>query len=158
MNGAFLHIATNHIPVIAIPFSFVLLLIGIIRKSRELIKVSYVALVVIALITVFVFKTGGPAAGVVHSYPGVQRSDIHEHAEAAEFGFWATAAVGVLSLIGLFLSAESGAASAVAVITLLGALFTSVVMARVAHLGGLIRHPEIRSEATPPAAAPATQK
>ena len=151
MNGAYWHIATNHIPVIAMPFIFFLLLGGLLRKSLDLIKASYVAAIVVALITIFVWKTGGPAAHVIKDLPGIQRSDIHEHAEAADFGFWAAEILGALSLIGLWLSRKGNSSTRWSYLVLLVALWASTVLARVAHLGGLIRHSEIRSA---PATAP----
>ena len=144
MNGAYWHIATNHIPVIAMPFIFFLLLGGLLRKSQDLIKASYVAAIVVALMTIFVWKTGGPAARVVKELPGIQRADIHDHAEAADFGFWAAEIVGALALIGLWRGRRGTLTSRWGYFVLLAALWASTVEARVAHLGGLIRHSEIR--------------
>jgi len=153
MNGAYLHIATNHIPVIALPFAALLLLAGLARGSRDLIRASFAALVVIALITIFVYKTGGPAARVVHGWPGVQRSDIHAHAEAAEDAFVAAEVVGALALLGLWLTRGGRSAKGLTAFIFAAALITSGWLAWVAHLGGLIRHPEIRPGAEPPATA-----
>src|SRR5581483_355647 len=137
MNGAYWHIATNHVPVIAMPFIFFLLLAGAIRKSEDLIKASYVAAIVVALITIFVWKTGGPAARIVHSYPDVQRSDIKEHAEAADFGFWSSEIVGALAIVGLWLARGGRRSTRWPYFVLVVALWSSTVLARVAHLGGL---------------------
>lgn len=153
MNGAYWHIATNHIPVIAMPFIFILLLCGVLRKSQDVIKASYVAAIVVALITIFVWKTGGAAAHVVKDLPGIQRANIHEHAAAADFGFWAAEIVGVLALIGLWLGRRGNFSSRWGYLVLIVALWASTVEARVAHLGGLIRHSEIRAAPATPASA-----
>lgn len=150
MNGAYWHLATNHIPVIAIPFIFFLLLGGLLRKSQDLIKASYVAAIVTAFITIFVWKTGGAAAHVLQGIPGIERADIHEHAEAADFGFWAAEIVGALALIGLWRGRGGLLSSRWGYFVLVVVLWASTVEARVAHLGGLIRHPEIHA---PPTAA-----
>ena len=144
MNGAYWHIATNHVPVIAMPFIFVLLLGGVLRKSQDLIKASYWAAIVVALITIFAWKTGGPAAHVLKNYPEIQRADIHEHAKAADFGLWSGEIVGALAIIGLWLSRAENRSSRWPYVVLVVALWSSTVLARVAHLGGLIRHPEMR--------------
>lgn len=154
MNGAYWHIATNHIPVIAMPFIFFLLLGGALRKSPDIIKAAYLASIVVALITIFVWETGGPAAHVLKAYPEVQRADIHEHAEAADFGLWSCEIVGALALVGLWLGRGENRQSRWPWLVLIVALWSSTVLARVAHLGGLIRHSEIRSTPAAKAAAP----
>ena len=153
MNGAYWHIATNHIPVIAMPFIFVLLLGGLLRQSQDLIKASYVAAIVVALITIFVWKTGGPAAGVIRGLPEIQRADIHEHALAAGFGLWAAEIVGALALIGLWIGRGGNLSSRWGYFVLVVALWASTVEVRVAHLGGLIRHSEIRAAPAAPSSA-----
>jgi hypothetical protein len=147
MNGAYWHIATNHIPVVAMPFIFFLLLGGVLRKSRDLVKAAYLASIVVALITIFVWKTGGPAAHVLKNYPEVQRADIHEHAQAADFGLWSCEIVGVLALIGLWLGRGENPSTRWPYVVLVFALWSSTVLARVAHLGGLVRHSEIHAGA-----------
>jgi hypothetical protein len=144
MNGAYWHIATNHIPVIAIPFIFFLLLGGVLRNSRDIIKAAYVASVVVALITIFVWKTGGPAARVLKGNPAVARADIREHSKAADFGLWSCEIVGALALIGLWLERKENRSRRWPVGVLVVALWSSSVLLRVAHLGGLVRHSEIR--------------
>jgi hypothetical protein len=150
MNGPFLHLAINHIPVIGVPFAFVLLAAGLMRKSRDLTQAGFVVLILIGLGAYPVVKTGGMAARVVHDLPGVTHEMIHEHAEAADFGFWGAVGLGVLSLIGFWVTAKSQAIpKALVGVALVGALWLSTVMARVAHLGGLIRHPEITKNFVP---------
>ena len=153
MNGAYWHIATNHIPVIAMPFIFFLLLGGLLRKSQDLIQASYVAAIVVALITIFVWKTGGPAARIIRGLPEIQRADIHEHAQAADFGLWAAEIVGALALVGLWIGRSGNHSSRWGVFILIVALWASTVEARVAHLGGLIRHSEIRATPAVPSSA-----
>lgn len=161
MNGAYWHIATNHVPVIAMPFIFFLLLGGVLRKSQDLIKAAYLASIVVALITVFVWKTGGPAAHALRPYPVVEGPDIHTHAEAADFGLWSSEIVGALSLIGWWLARGDRRSTRWPWLVLVAALWSSTVLARVAHLGGLIRHPEIKSaqatQASPASSTPAPQ-
>jgi hypothetical protein len=153
MNGAYWHIATNHVPVVAMPFIFFLLLAGAVRKSRELTKAAYWASIVVAIVTVFVWKTGGPAAHALKEYPEIQRADIHEHAQAADFGLWSCEIVGALSIIGLWLGRGENRSVRWPYVVLVVALWSSTVLARVAHLGGLIRHPEIRGAPTSAVAA-----
>jgi hypothetical protein len=155
MNGAYQHLLLNHVPVIGFPICFLLLAAGAVRKSRDLVNAGLLGLVLFAIVATLALKTGGPAAGVLFHYPNVtlSRPAVHEHAEAGEKCTYLAWALGVLGLLGLVLAKKSGEAPKILVLLLiLGTLAVSVGYGRVAHLGGLIRHPEI--EATP-AAAPA---
>jgi hypothetical protein len=137
------------------PGCALLLLAGLLRRSRDLVQAGFAALVLTALITVPVFRTGGPAARVVRELPGVVRAQIGEHDEAADFGLWSAELLGALGLVGLWLARRpSGAPGGFTVVVLLAAVWSSTVFGRVAHLGGLIRHPEISStEVSPPSAS-----
>jgi hypothetical protein len=153
MNGAYVHLAVNHIPVVGVPIAFLILLSGMTRKSRDLIQAGFALLVLLALVTVVAFKSGGPAAHTIKDVPGIERSDIHEHAEAADYAFWGNLGLGAFALFGLWLSRRpEGSPMGLTALVLLGSLFMSVVFARVAHLGGIIRHAEIESGYKPPAA------
>lgn len=105
-------------------------------------------MVFVALVTIPAFKSGGPAAFAVRGFPGIVRSTIHEHAEAADKGFWALEILGALALAGLlFFRRMGGVPMIFASLMLVASLLISGWMFRVAHLGGLIRHPEIGSGA-----------
>jgi hypothetical protein len=153
MNGAYLHLAINHLPVVAVPFAFFLFLVGLMRKSRDLVQAGFVTMILMGLGAYPVVKTGGMAAHVLRGVPEIVQATIHEHAEAADFGFWGCVILGVISLIGFWRSAKAQQISkAWTWIALVGTLWLSTVMARVAHLGGLIRHPEIAQNFAPPQA------
>jgi hypothetical protein len=153
MNGAFLHLAVNHIPVVGLPVCFLLLLVGLIRKSRDLVGAAFVGLILVTLFTMAAFKTGGPAARLVRNLPGIEGPDIRMHAQAAHIGYRGAATLGILGIIGLWLLARRpDIPTGLSVLVLLGALVASGWMAYVAHLGGEIRHPEIEESAPPPPA------
>jgi hypothetical protein len=155
MNPAFLHEATNHIPVVGTPLAAALLALGLFRRSRELVRVSFAAFLVIAAIAIVVDLSGDPAARIVRVYPEISRTDIHAHEEAADYGFALAEITGALALIGLWLTRKETQSLNAGWCVLAAALLTTATLLRVAHLGGLIRHPEIRSGAkAPPAAVP----
>src|SRR5258708_1032650 len=58
MNGAPFHLLLNHIPVVGIPCSLLLLLVAIGRKSEELKQVSLCCFVLFALIAIPAYLTG----------------------------------------------------------------------------------------------------
>ena len=61
MNGAYLHLVTNHVPVIGFPIVFLLLTAGAIRKSRDLVNAGLVGLVLLGIVTTVAWRSGGPA-------------------------------------------------------------------------------------------------
>jgi hypothetical protein len=150
MNGPQLHLALNHLPVVGVPACFLLLAAAFARKSRDLAGAGFAGLVLVALIMIAAFKTGGPAARVVRNLPGIAPGSIHEHAEAADWGLWTMQVLGAVGIAGLWFESRAGKEPGrLAAAALMGALFVSTVMVRIAHLGGLIRHPEISSDFKP---------
>ena len=157
MNGAQTHLAFNHLPVIGMPLAALLLAFAMRRKSRELLAASFAAMVLISLGTFVAFKAGGPAAHLIINIPGISRAQIHAHAEAGETLMSGTAVVGGLAVAGLWLlRAGATPPAAISALVLAGAVLVSAWSGWTAHLGGLIRHPEIEASfvAPPPPAAP----
>lgn len=147
MNGAQAHLLFNHIPIIGLPFTFFLLLTGVLRKNNDLIQTAYAFLIAIALLTIPALRTGGPAAHSVRDVPGIERVRIHDHEEAAEGATWGAEILGAMGLIGLILIKKKGSAPKIyTLITLVFTLAVSFGFAKAGHLGGLIRHPEIESD------------
>jgi hypothetical protein len=152
MNGAFVHLAVNHVPVVGVPIGVLLLLAGLARKSRDLVQAGFAVMALMALVTIVAFKSGGPAARVVRNIPGITRGDIHAHAEAADNVFVAMEILGAAALLALGLSTRpNGSPKLLTALIVLGSLFVSCWFSWVAHLGGLIRHPEVASGFQPPA-------
>ncbi len=147
MNGAYVHLLFNHVPVIGIPLVALLLLAGILRKSPEILRAAFAGFFLVAVLTIPAYKSGGPAARLVRDLPEVSMHNIQEHAEDATWGFRAVMLLGGMGIVGFRLAKKPGAVSRrFVVVTLVTALLVSAWLANVAHLGGLIRHPEIEQE------------
>ena len=146
MNGPFWHLLINHIPVVGLPFVLVLLLLAWSWKSEDLAKVAYGGLVVIALATFLSDQTGDSAAEVASSIPTISAEAIPPHEQAAGQAVISTIILGVLGIAGLVFFRQS---RRWIVICTVGAFLVSLQLARVAHLGGLIRHPEVQFTRTP---------
>jgi len=152
MNGAMLHLVSNHIPVIMPPFLALLFAAAIWRRSKELAAAGYAGLVLTALLTIVAFQSGGPAAHIVRGIEGVERADVRAHSHAADQAFWAMEALGVLAIGGLVaMVKKEDLLPRLNVAALLGSVLLSAWMGWVAHLGGLIRHPEIGPDFVLPA-------
>ena len=49
MNGAFVHLAFNHVPVLGLPFCLLLLFAAVGTKSRDLLRAACAGLVLVAV-------------------------------------------------------------------------------------------------------------
>ncbi|MEK6301713.1 MAG: hypothetical protein AABO41_13465 [Acidobacteriota bacterium] len=149
MNPAHLHIILNHIPVIGIPFCAALLIYGLLRKSDEVKRASLWAFVIIAVLTIPTFLAGQAAEDVVEHLPGVSEQLIENHERAALIGLIATLILGAGSLAALFLSRRfASVARLLTILLLVLSLMSGAWLARIANLGGKIRHTELRGDAT----------
>ena len=149
MNWAHVHIAINHVPVIGIVFGFLLLLYAMMKKTEEVKRISLGIFVIIALIVIPVYLTGGGAEEIVEHLPGVSESAIERHAESAFSTFVMVEVLGLLTLGGLFLYRRpQNLSNWFVLLSLILSILVGGLMARTANLGGQIRHTEIRSKST----------
>lgn len=149
MNEAQLHLLTNHLPVMGSLFTVLLMLWGIVRRSDEVQKTALGAMVLVALSALPAYFTGEPAEHVVEHLPGVSEAHIEEHESMGKFALASAIGLGVVALAGLILSRGKSVSLAAASIALVANLFVAGVMGYTAHLGGQIRHSEIRGEGAP---------
>jgi uncharacterized membrane protein len=118
-----------------------------VRKSEELKKASLGIFVIIALIAIPVYFTGGGAEEVVEHLPGVSESIIERHEDSAFSTFVMVEILGLLTLGGLFLYRRPQTLSNwFVILSLVLSIIIGGLMTRTANLGGQIRHTEIRSK------------
>ncbi len=154
MNNAQLHLLFNHLPVIGAIFTLLLLLWGLFRKSSEIKKVALGTMVLVALSALPAYFTGEPAEEVIEKMPGFEEAYVHEHEEMGSFALYSAIGMGIIALGGLLLSRGKEMRTGVAVVALVVNLFVAGIMGYTAHLGGMIRHPEIRAGTVSPAGEP----
>jgi uncharacterized membrane protein len=146
-NPAHLHLMLNHLPVIGTAFGLGLVGWALLRRSEELKKISLGIFIIVALLAIPAYLTGEPAEELVENLPGVSKTSIEQHEEAAQVAFAGVLIVGVAALGGLlFFRRDKAIPNWLAIIVLVLSLIVFVLMARTANLGGLIRHTEIRPE------------
>lgn len=148
MNGAQLHLLVNHIPEFAGAFGAFLMLGALLWKKPDVARAALVLFVVGGVGAALANVTGEEAEHVVTQYPGVYRTTIHAHEEAAEIAWIAQALVGVAALgaLALYRRRTTLPAGVMAGFTLAGVAMAAW-MGWVSHLGGFVRHPEIRDRA-----------
>lgn len=156
LNGAHLHLMMVHFPIAGI-FLTVLLLLAAWILRNETLKLTGLAFVVLMGFAAWAaHETGEMAAGVVHNMPDIDGRDIHVHAEAAHWALRALGLNAILAAIGLFTAWKKKKLPQWLFITVtILAIWGSTVVARVGYLGGLIHHPETRSDFAAPTPGPA---
>lgn len=154
MEIAYLHLVTNHIPIIGIPVAIVVLLLGIWRKSPEIKAVAFLLFTGIGLLTIMVYFLGQGGEDFIEELPGVSHDTIEEHEEFALPSLIVvliTAAAALFALVrygGLrTLLRRDGAEPAafpgwLTIAVLVLALVSAGMVGWTARLGGAIRHPE----------------
>jgi uncharacterized membrane protein len=145
MNTSQIHLALTHLPVILSLAGMVMLVISLIRKIPVVTKVSYYMLMAAGLAALPVFLSGGGAEETVEHLPGVSEGIIEQHESLARFALAAVLASALVAFFGLIKFSYRPVWKAAQFLTLFFALASTVLMAQTAHLGGQIRHTEIRS-------------
>ena len=147
MSWAHIHLALTHVPVIGLLIVLLLLVVARLRRSADLMRVSYGLLVLLAAATVVVYLTGEPAEELVENLPGFSEALVEQHEEVALIATIGMGVLGLVALVGLirFRAPRIAPAWSDRGVLLL-ALLMGGVMAWTANLGGQIRHSEIRAD------------
>jgi hypothetical protein len=145
VNAAEIHLAVNHLPVLGPPFAAALLAAAMWRRSAELESAGFIALAGVALAAIVVYRSGFGASDVVTDIAGVPSSAIVRHLHAARFLLWASLAAAAVITVPLVRTTRGGGyRRGAAAAGLVLALALSGAGAWTAHLGGEIRHSEVR--------------
>lgn len=144
MNPSQIHLAFTHIPVILSIVGLIMLIVSLIIRNDVVTKTSYCILLFAGLSATPVFFTGEGAEEVAEKLPGVSENIIGKHEVIANLALAATLSGAALSLVGL-LFYKKAFSKALKIIILVVAFVTGGFMFQTAHLGGQIRHTEVRS-------------
>jgi len=151
MNAAHFHLIINHVPVIGTSITLFILLIGIIKKSDDVKKVSVLVLILTALITIPVYLSGEKAqAKIEGNYEDVDESYIEQHEDFAYYSFIAMNITGAVGIIAMFLFRKPKTLpNSFAFLFMLMLIVVASMMGYTGNLGGKIHHPEIREDKMP---------
>ena len=148
MNGAQLHLITVHLPVVGTLAAVALLLLAIARNSESLVRVALGFLVFGALCAAAAYFSGPYAHEVTQDHASLDEHLVEQHALVARAAFFALVILGAISIKIWWDSTRISETKKGARLGLLAAtLAIAWLMAWTAHLGGVIRHPEIREPA-----------
>jgi uncharacterized membrane protein len=150
MNDAHLHLVLNHLPIVGMLFSLIVLMVGLITKNEGTQRTALGLLIFVGILAVLASWSGEQAEEMVEEINGVSHKLIHEHEEWAEKAEWSAILTGLLASLGLFLSFKRHQLTKVMLfITLLGGFVSMALFAKAGTSGGVIRHPEINQTAPP---------
>ncbi len=145
MNSVQMHLALTHVPVILSLVGLVMLIIAFFIKNATLTKTSYILILVAGIAAMPVFFSGEGTEEAIENLPGVSDAVIEKHEDVAQLAMISIAAAGLLALTALFLFRWQAASRVFKIVVLLLSITAGVLMAQTAHLGGQIRHTEIRN-------------
>jgi hypothetical protein len=145
MNFAHLHLIVNHIPVIGLPIALLFLGFGLYKRNKELQRFSLFVLFAIAALVLPVYFTGEPGEEVVEHLPGVVKSIIETHEDAAFISLVLTLAAGLAAGAALFFQAHLTKSLLINFGVWAIAFVAVISLGYTANLGGKVRHTELRS-------------
>jgi uncharacterized membrane protein len=156
VNVAHLHLLLNHVPTVGSVVALGLLLLAFVRRNEHLAHAGLEVLFAIAVVTLPVYMSGVAAHQRVRNQPELSDEAIRVHQDAALAGFTVTEFAGFIAWAALWQTRRRGRAARglVPAATLLSVVALAL-MARAANLGGEIHHPEIRTNLSAGAPAPA---
>lgn len=134
-------------PVVLVPLGAILLAIAHLRSSLPIARVALGILIAATIVTVPAFLLGEGAEEIIEHLPGIAESMIEEHEEGAEPTLWIVVSTGLAALVTwIAITRGSFFERALLAATFILSCIASISLAYTAHLGGLISHPEIRSQ------------
>ncbi len=146
MNGAHLHLAVNHLPIIFPMVGVIVMITGLISKSEAVKRTAFMIFIFGALTAIAAMSSGESAEEVVEEISGVTESYIESHEETAETFAMLCYILGGISLVGLWASFKQKSFSTI--ISIGSVVFAFIVLffaKQTGTTGGEIRHTEIRS-------------
>lgn len=138
---AYLHLLSNHFPILGSLFGVLLLVVALIKPNLKTTLSAYLILLIGGIGGFVAYFTGEPAEESIEHVPGISHKLIHVHEEMAEnaliFVFILTAA----AIIGLWAQrAEWKSAKKIELFTLVVGIIAFILFAFTGYLGGHIRH------------------
>lgn len=147
LTSAQIHLAVNHLPVVGALLGTATLAFAAVTRHAVSRNLGFGVLVFAALSALPAYFSGEGAEEIVENRPGVSEQLIERHEEAAEQALAVTIAAGILGAAALLAVRlrRDGVVKGLFAAALIASLASTGLMGQVAHLGGQIRHDEIRS-------------
>ena len=147
MNASQIHLALNHVPLFFSIAGGLILVYGFMKKQDQIKFLSLYFMMIAALFTIPVYLTGEGTEETVERLPGVSEGLIESHEEMAKIGLVIIIITGIAALITLILKKKPYLLKRSLILCAFLTFISFGIMAQTAHLGGQIRHSEIRNGA-----------
>jgi len=144
VNAPQVHLMLNHLPVIGVLFVALVLAVGLLWRNGGILRLGLAMLVLVALAAIPVFLSGEPAEESIEDVTGVSHASIESHEDAAKPAMIGLELLGLVALVALLRERGRGVPPRFAALLLIAVIALSSGLAWTAHLGGQIRHPELR--------------
>jgi uncharacterized membrane protein len=145
MSPGHLHLLAVHLPVVLTPVAAILLGVGYLRKSEDLVRAAYWLLVASVVAGGAAYFSGPSAFENMEAELGPVRDLVETHAVLGKAAFFGLVLLAVGSVQALLQGHQEEPTPGWLKWTLAaGTLLLCYVLAWTAHLGGQIRHPEVR--------------
>lgn len=148
MDPIQVHLALHHVPSVGAVSALILLGWGLYRRSSDLTIAALWAFVVVALVAIPVYLSGGGIGARIAALPQVSPDLIVHHREsamAAMIGIESAAATAMAALFAWRSSRRFPGFAATA--TFVVGIVATILVLRTASLGGRIRHTELNPPA-----------
>ncbi|HET6769113.1 MAG TPA: hypothetical protein VFH08_17000 [Chitinophagaceae bacterium] len=145
MNASQIHLALNHVPLFFSIAGGLILLYGFIRKQDQIKSLSLYFMIIAALFTIPVYLTGEGTEEAVENLPGISEGLIETHEEMAKIGLIIILIAGAVALVTVLIKRTASLSRPFLMLCVVLAFASFGVMVQTAHLGGQIRHSEIRN-------------
>lgn len=122
-----------------------MLAVAFFKRNNSLTKTSYVLILIAGLAAIPVYFSGEGAEEAIETLPGVSESIIEKHEDVAKLAMISISVAGLAALAALISLRWQVPSRFFRVVVLLLALASGGLMVQTAHLGGQIRHTEIRN-------------
>lgn len=154
MSSVHLHLLVNHVPILGAAFVLLLLVWGLLARSRDLVRAALWLTLPLFVAGFVADRTGDAASERLEQVTWVDHDRVHEHEERAEavvIALGVTAALAVFALWRGRARPEERWPAGLAAL----AVFVSLLLGAWTGLaGGVIRHDEIRPGAVLPPPGP----
>ena len=144
MTSTQIHLALTHVPVVLSYCGLIILVVALIKKNETLTRTSLYFLLFAGLFTLPVYFSGEGAEEAIEHLPGISENAIESHEDIAKTGLIVVLLNAVLASSGLVFFHRKSLLKYILPIVLIVTLAACGIFFKTAHLGGLIRHPELK--------------
>lgn len=143
MEDIHFHLLINHFPIVGAIFSSLILIAGIFTRSELVKRVAYGLFILTALLVIPTKNSGEKAEHHIKKAVDVNEILIEKHEDMADIAFWSLIVLGIISVLGFYLSMkESGIAGVISIVIVVGSIISIIYLWKTGETGGKIRHTE----------------